>query len=319
MVVITSSLLLASILFSSFFNVYLPQEINLQSDCEPLGWFPEDFGLKDHSIFWYQGAYYLVSIYIPGEKQFAYGRSDDLCEWEDLSPVLADRIPESWDSKLIWSPFVLEDDGKFYMYYTGVSKGMTQSIMLATTDNPADPDSWTPQGMIFQPNHPGMIWEAGRWSDCRDPFVIKNGDTYYLLYTGRDHDGGIVGLATSSNPAGPWLDWGTIIAPLADQAIPESPSLAVYDSIYYLFYNHTGRGEVVRVGASLAGPWSGGHGFSPGWAHEVWQSPGGDWFSSFLTDYTVTISPLVWDEFFNPPEPFLGSQVTHQLLPAILR
>lgn len=311
--------LLALVLISPSFNTSLSHRQNFQNNCKPLGWFPEDFGLKDHSVFWYQDSYYLVSIYLPGEKKFAYGRSHDLCEWEDLSPVLEDRIPGSWDSRLVWSPFVREEEGRYYMYYTGVSSGMTQSIMLATTDNPADPESWRSEGMIFQPNHPGMIWEAGQWADCRDPFVTKIGDTYYLFYSGRDYNGGIVGLATSSDPSGPWIDWGTIIPPLPDQAMAESPSLAVYDSKFYLFYNHTGVGEVVRVGASLAGPWSAERGFSPGWAHEVWQSQDGDWYSSFLTNYTVTISPLVWDDFFNPPEPFLGSQVTHQLLPAILK
>lgn len=292
---------------------------DMQRECNPLGWFPDDFGLKDHSVFWHQGYYYLVSIYLPGEDKFAYGRSSNLCDWEDLSPILAERVPGSWDSKAIWAPFVIEDMGVYYMYYTGVSKGVTQSIMLATTDDPADPLSWVPQGMIFQPNHPGMIWKAGEWADCRDPFVMKIGGIYYLLYSGRDQDGGIIGLATSRYPAGPWIDWGAIISPLPDDAMAESPNVAVYKSNYYLFYNHTGQGEKVRMGASLAGPWTSERGFSPGWAHEIWQSLDEDWFTSYLTNYTITISPLTWDEFFNPAEPFIGSEVTHQLLPAILR
>lgn len=301
--------------FSARFEPYKA----IQTECDHFGWFPEGFGLKDHSVFWFRNAYYLVSIYIPGEDKFAYGRSRDLCVWEDNSPVLEERKPGAWDSNKIWAPFVLEDEGIYYMYYTGVSRGVTQSIMLAISENPADRDSWIPQGMIFQPDHPGMVWEAGQWADCRDPFVIKLGDKFYMLYTGRDQDGGIIGLATSPDPVGPWTDWGTIIPPLPDQAMAESPTLVNYRTNYYLFYNHTAQGERVRVGASIAGPWSTGRGFSPGWAHEVWQNPSGVWYSSFLTDYTITISPLVWDEFFYPAEPFLGSLVTHQLLPVIRR
>jgi hypothetical protein len=34
-------------------------------NCTRPGWFPTDFGLKDHSIFWFDGYYYMVSIYLP--------------------------------------------------------------------------------------------------------------------------------------------------------------------------------------------------------------------------------------------------------------
>ena len=88
-------------------------------DCNRLGWFPTEFGLKDHSVFYFDGYYYLVSIYLPGEQFFAYGRSTDLCHWEDLTPVLEQRTNQ-WDSLAIWAPHVVQVDGIYYMYYTGV-------------------------------------------------------------------------------------------------------------------------------------------------------------------------------------------------------
>jgi hypothetical protein len=288
-------------------------------ECDKPGWFPESFGLKDHSVFWYEGFYYLIANYIPGEKYFAYGRSSDFCNWEDLTPVLADRELNGWDRIAVWAPFVVEEDGVYYLFYTGVSTGMTQSIMLATSTNPADPQSWQVQGMVFQPDHPGMVWEAGSWANCRDPFVIEIEDVYYLYYAGRDLDGGIVGFASSPSLLGPWLDWGRIITPLPTGAIPESSTLIHLNQTYYLFYNHTGRGEVVRLGGSPAGPWTTPTDFSPGWAHEIWQQPSGQWSTSYLTDYSVTIAPLTWDDFFSPPQPFIGSEVYHQLLPSVLR
>ena len=51
--------------------------------CEHPGWFPEDFGLKDHTVFWYAGYYYLMSNYINPETKFAYARSTDFCTWEE--------------------------------------------------------------------------------------------------------------------------------------------------------------------------------------------------------------------------------------------
>jgi hypothetical protein len=287
-------------------------------ECEKLGWFPEAFGLKDHSIFWYQGFYYLIANYVPGEDYFAYGRSEDLCNWEDLSPVLADRELSEWDQGAVWAPYVFEEEGVYYLFYTGVSAGVTQSVVLATSMDPADPASWQPQGMVFQPDHPGMVWEVGSWADCRDPYVLRVEDVYYLYYSGRDLDGGIVGMASAPSPMGAWKDWGSIIPALPNGVIPESSTLIQYDQTFYLFYNHAEQGEVVSLGGSQAGPWAAPMDFQPGWAHEVWQSPSGEWFTSYLTDYSVTIAPLTWDDFFSPPIPFIGLEVFHQLLPAVL-
>ena len=288
------------------------------AECDPLGWFPEDFSLKDHSVFWFDGYYYLVAIYVPRQNRFAYARSVDLCVWEEMAPILAEHSPGSWDEAAIWAPYVWEEKGVFYMVYTGVTRELTQSIMLATSTNPADPLSWEPQGMIFQPDHVGMLWEEGRWADCRDPTVLVAEETYYLYYTGNDIDGGIVGLATSTTPSGPWRDWGTIILPLSDQAIPESPTIIVYDGVYYLFYNDSNQGEIFRIGASPSGPWENPESFRPGWAHEVWQIPESEWYTSYLTEYAITISPLIWDNFFSPARPFISDEIHHLLIPLVL-
>ena len=289
------------------------------AECDPLGWFPEDFGLKDHSVFWFDGYYYLVAIYVSRQTQFAYARSVDMCVWEEMSPILTEHSPGSWDEVTIWAPYVWEEGGVFYMVYTGVTRKLTQSIMLATSTNPADPLSWETHGMIFQPDHKGMLWEEGRWADCRDPTVLVAEETYYLYYTGMDIDGGIVGLATSTTtPYGPWKDWGRTILPLSDQAIPESPTITIYDGVYYLFYNDSSQGEIFRIGASPSGPWESPEPFRPGWAHEVWQIPEGEWYTSYLTDYAITISPLIWDSFFSPARPFIGDEIYHFLIPMVL-
>jgi hypothetical protein len=285
--------------------------------CDPMGWFPTEFGLKDHHVFAY-GYYYLVSNKIPGENYFAYARSTDFCTWEDMTPVLEHRENE-WENLAVWAPFVYEEGGTYYMYYTGVKAPyplLTQSIMLATSTNPADPASWQLQGMIFQPNHPGMVWQDGEWADCRDPMMMKVDDTYHLYYTGRDEDGGIIGLATASSPEGPWEDQGSILT-IAEDPIPESATLFSYDGFYYIFYNR--RGEFYRVGASSTGPWSEEARLVPGWAHEVWTGLDAQIHTSYLTDYTVTISPLSWDDYFVPARPFIGTEIYHFMIPVVKR
>jgi predicted GH43/DUF377 family glycosyl hydrolase len=292
--------------------------------CDRLGWFPSSFGLKDHTVFWYDGYYYIMSIYLPGERQFAYGRSPDLCAWEVLAPVLTERTPGGWDELSIWAPFVFEEGGLYYAFYTGVKgyPNMTQSILLAISSNPADPAAWQPQGMVFQPDHAGMIWENGHWADCRDPMVFKQGSTYYLYYTGFDVNGGIVGLATASSLRGPWVDQGAVVQILPPR-MPESPTLIeAYDS-FYLIYHDTAsgpayQGERFRVSESPSGPFGDAQAIFPGWAHEFWPGPGGELYVSYLTDYTITMSPLRWDMLVQPPRPWIdGYPLWHMFVPVV--
>jgi beta-xylosidase len=294
--------------------------IGLEILCDDPGWFPEDFGLKDHTVFRHDGFYYIASIYL-GEKswedRFAYARSMDLCNWESLGGILKDRPEYGWEGFRIWAPFVMEEDGFYYMYYTGVTEDITQSIMLATSKNPADPESWQRQGMIFQPSHIGMVWPGeGSWSDCRDPMVKRWGSHYYLYYTGKDKDGGIVGLATAESPEGPWRDWGAILT--VPGTMLESPMVIFHEGWYYLVYNQTSAGERLRVGPTPSGPWSESRPLHPGWAHEIWMSMNGNWMTSYLTTYDISIQPLTWDETFSPAWPFIGEQVHHLWLPLIM-
>ena len=289
-------------------------------NCAGPGWDPADFDLKDHHVFRYNDQYYLVSIYLPGETQFAYARSDDLCNWEDLGPILTERVPGSWDEFRIWAPFVYEENGTYYMYFTGVTNQFTQSILFATTTNPADPASWQVQPLVFQPSHPDADWQAGRWSDCRDPSLFKIDGLYYLIYTGRDASGGIIGLASAASPLGPWTDWGSLL-PITP-GMYESATLTRHEGLYYLFYNHVAipeTGEYYRIGATPAGPWSPQRRFAPGWAHEIWPGAGGEMYVSYLTNLFVTIAPFTWDNFFSPAVPVIGAEAYHQTLPLVLR
>jgi hypothetical protein len=292
--------------------------------CQQPGWFPETFGLKDHTVFYYDGTYYLASIYLADddyENRFAYASSPDLCNWTDLGGILGNRPPGGWDEFRLWAPFVYEEGGTYYMFYTGVTSAFAQSIMLATSDNPADPASWVRRGLILQPDHPGSIWGGfDTWSDCRDPMVLKAGDRYYLYYTGLDTGGGIVGLATASDPLGPWTDWGAVLT--RPVSMPESPAVVAYGGLYYLLYNDAppgGLGEVYHYGPTPAGPWSKARPFRPGWAHEVWLGGDARFYTSYLTDYTVSIDYLTWDSTYVPARPFIGETVYRVSLPLVSR
>ncbi len=292
--------------------------------CERPGWFPDGLGLKDHTIFSYGGLYYIASIYLADsdyENRFAYASSPDLCQWSDLGGILKERPVGEWDEFRIWAPYVYQEGGVYYMFYTGVTNAFAQSIMLATSTDPAEPDSWERQGVVFQPSHAGSVWGGfDTWSDCRDPTVIKIGESYHLYYTGRDIDGGIIGLATAPSPSGPWIDWGAVVT--TPNAMPESPTLTHYGGLYYLFYHGVGAagsGQVYHYGPTLAGPWSRAHRFRPGWAHEIWVGQDGESYTSFLTDYSVSTDLLTWDAWYNPPHPVVGEAVYRIFVPSVVQ
>lgn len=201
------------------------------------------------------------------------------------------------------------------MFYTGVNRFYAQSIFLATSTNPADPASWIEHGVVFQPAHPGSLWEGFyAWSDCRDPFIWVEDDQFRMVYTGRDVEGGIIGLATAPAPAGPWQDHGPLI--LIPDVIPESPVLLHHEVGFYLIANETGgNGSAYRYLEQFAGPASGPFLLIPGWAHEFWQGLDGKLYSSYLTFYGITISPVSWDNQLIPPRLFLSASVSHAYLP----
>ena len=182
---------------------------------------------------------------------------------------------------------------------------------------------------MFTPDHPGMVWDAFTWADCRDPMVIKTTgkytDTYILYYSGRDMDGGIIGYATGPTPQGPWTDQGRAAPPLSEEylvMVPESPVVITYQNSYYLFYNDTVlKEERYQVSTSPYQFPGESKPFRPGWAHEVWQTIDGDWFTSYLPsqrpDRDVDIRPINWSHA-QPPTPFIDA-VTYLYLPVISR
>jgi hypothetical protein len=283
--------------------------------CNRLGWTPTGFGLKDHTIFIFDGSYYLASMLIPAGRAFVYARSTDLCHWEDLGTVIDQRTPGEWDESDVWAPFVLEDNGVFYMYYTGVDSSFTQSIMLASSTNPADPASWQRRGLIFQPSHVGTQWQAGAWADCRDASVLRIRDTYYMVYTGLDVSGPIIGWATAFSPDGPWQDQGATLALSLSDEMAESPIVLPHADRYYLIYNRSYVAEEYRIGESQVGPWSEAYPLPPGWANEMWVGKDGLNYTSYLQSYQITITPYLYDDFYYPPRLFVGASSHRSFLP----
>jgi hypothetical protein len=136
--------------------------------------------------------------------------------------------PGAWDAGGLWAPHVLEIDGTFYMFYTGIEStapGATQRIGLAVSD---DLREWrrAPVNRCPGTSGYGCIYECSeawtRWSDgsdpfnrqCRDAFVMRDEahDRWLMFVTARSTNGyGVVTVAYSTDLVG-WAGAGFIDA-----------------------------------------------------------------------------------------------------------
>jgi hypothetical protein len=285
-------------------------------------WTVPQIRLKDHTFFEYEGDFYFASIVLSNksslyEKTFAYARTSDFCSWQNRGFILKVGREGSADEFRIWAPYVIQEGDTYYLFYTGVNRNIAQSMMLATSTNPAEPLSWQKQGLVFRPNHEGMVYPGEHtWSDNRDPMVLKYEGYYYLFYTGLDVDGGIVGVAKASSLSGAWEDLGAILPAEAD-AMLESPFVLSKDGFFYLYYNNTKLGGTEwRSSHSPFGPWEEPIKEDIGWAHDFGLVDE-KWYASYVigNGEAVGLSPLKWLPG-TPPAPYLES---HLFMPLIVK
>ena len=92
-------------------------------------------------------------------------------------------------------PFVLYDEGTYYLYAT--NDGSNGYITYTSTDLV----NWHAEGYSLRDEDVQLDSSngyAGLWA----PEVMRDGDTYYMVYTAQEH----IGIATSDSPLGPFKD-----------------------------------------------------------------------------------------------------------------
>jgi hypothetical protein len=214
-------------------------------------WRPKDFALFKHD-----GLYHLFyirhNLNLPmseTENDLGHAISPDLWHWVQAPPVLPAR-PDSWDRNQVWAPSVVEQDGVFYMFYTGVSTipdttDGWQRIGVATS---TDLMEWTRR------DAPILSCPLIPWSVCdsttsltafRDPFVMPDPAQpghwlmYYSTFPSSDSLGMVVGVAESDGDLTQWTDRGPLWITNRNytySTIIESPHLFKHDDLWYLFY-----------------------------------------------------------------------------------
>jgi predicted GH43/DUF377 family glycosyl hydrolase len=147
--------------------------------------------------------------------------SRDLINWDVHEPALF-IDPGGWDGRAIWAPYLLEHEGIYYVFYTGLDKDLAQGIGVATSTDlaifrrhPANP-VFVPRGLDW------CLWTPGSLSHCRDPHVLRIAEKFYLYYTALCKTGEVCVAAAESCDLLNWSDVGPV-AKLMPHNLDTSP------------------------------------------------------------------------------------------------
>ncbi len=124
---------------------------------------------------------------------------------------------------------VRADDGSFYAYTTETD-GLPFQVLRS-----ADLTTWERVGAAFENGGPDWITEH-RWA----PDVVKTGDHYTMLFSGRGADGKQrIGYATSPSPSGPFQDRGVLVEANSVGYVID-PNLEQVGDRWVMYYGSTG-------------------------------------------------------------------------------
>ncbi len=209
---------------------------------------------KDFALVKREGYYHLFYILNSAaqfpdqtENSFGHAISPDLYHWTQLPPVLKVSALD-WDNLHVWAPSVVQQDGLWWMIYTGVTLdgtyNRTQRVGLAVSP---DLTTWT---RVDTP-----VWDATQvpwaWSApasaapaFRDPYVMPDPQhpggwlMYYTASYAPDPDALVVGVARSAGDLHSWTDAGPLLITwrgLTFNQITESPHMIYHGGLWYLF------------------------------------------------------------------------------------
>jgi beta-fructofuranosidase len=210
------------------------------------------------------------------EKFFAHATASDLMgPWTKHAPVM--QVDEKADETVVWAPYVLRNDGVYWMFYCAGGREHTKfHIHLATS-----PDLW------HWKRHPANPMVVDGY-DARDPMAMRFKDEWLLFYAATSKpEGGnhTVKVATSRDLS----HWSNKKEVFRDPEIgtyggpTESPFVVARNEKYYLFVctNH-GYNETAVYESDTPLHWDAANlvGKFPAHAAEVIQTPEKKWFVS---------------------------------------
>lgn len=188
--------------------------------------------------------------------------STDMINWTVLPDALRPGPPGSWDDLATWTGSIIEKDGRWHLFYTGISTaedGLVQRIGVAVSEDLMVWHKHDANPTITADSRWYELMGEADWHNqaWRDPWVYHDEKTglYHALITARSRHGatwtrGVVARATSPD----LLNW-TVEPPVAEPRVSGDIEVPQYveigSSSYIIFCSHRWD-ETVSDG--IAGP-----------------------------------------------------------------
>jgi beta-fructofuranosidase len=148
---------------------------------------PANWMNDPNGVIQWDGGWHLFYQHNPAAAKFGlihwgHATSDDLIHWRDL-PFALTPTPGSADENGCWSGCLVDNDGVPTIVYTGArgARHETQTQCLATSRDGLL--TWEKYG--GNPVLSEVPAETGQTNDFRDPYVWREGKTWYLVLASR--------------------------------------------------------------------------------------------------------------------------------------
>lgn len=133
--------------------------------------------INDKVYYYYQGQGE------DGHAQIGLAISEDGYTFEKYSnaPVLSIGDEGTWDERGVADPYVIEFEGKYYLYYLGMNNEYVQKLGVAISED----------GINWVKNIKNPIMDVGSIEDfdtngLGEPSIFYEAPYFYMIYTGRD-------------------------------------------------------------------------------------------------------------------------------------
>ncbi len=286
------------------------------SEQTPLRYKPVDgANAKDFTVAEYNGYTHMFHIrgfgpwgFDDNETDFGHVRTTDYVTWETLPNMTPLGVAGDFNDRNVWAPhLVRRSNGRFYMYYTGVTYtddrafnrqriGLTRSWDLsAWSDVNLYCDGVTGRGCVLDCDAPWTSWDSGDpyTGDCRDPFVMEYNGAWIMFLTTRLTDGqGVIARATSGNGR----NW-TLLDPVpgTEGLVAESPTVTLYNGLYYLFFT-ANTGLKYATGTDPFGAFTVQGSVNQDFANEILDlSNGTATLFPYVDDFEIAFTRLLWN------------------------
>lgn len=144
-----------------------------------------DNWINDPIPFYHDGKYHVFLQYNPdgaywGNMHWAHAVSGDLMRWRSL-PIALAPTPGGPDEKGVWTGCVVEHEGTFYAFYTGITPAekFTQVQCVATSRDLIRWEKYAGNPILSEKSESG-------WGDTfRDPQLWKEDGDWYMVIGGE--------------------------------------------------------------------------------------------------------------------------------------